>query len=65
MRGDHNIRLACFEVVYRRRPPKEVAKKFGIRWANLKVYATRVRQRIRRKANKDAGFHEDMLTRCA
>jgi hypothetical protein len=61
MRTNDNIRLACCEVVYRRRSPKAVAEEYGIEWGKLRTYATRVRQRIRgvgravQKANKTAG----------
>jgi hypothetical protein len=56
MRTDNSTRFACFEVVYRRRSPKVVAKQYGIEWGKLRTYATRVRKRIRgglQKANKN------------
>jgi hypothetical protein len=59
MRTSDHIRLACIEVVFRRRAPKAVAEEYGIEWGKLRTYATRVRQRIRgggnavQKANKN------------
>jgi hypothetical protein len=70
MRTDNNTRFACFEVVYRRRSPKVVARQHGIEWGKLRTYATRVRQRIRgggkvvQKANKSAGLEAVVYTDC-
>jgi hypothetical protein len=69
MRTSDNMRLACIEVVYRRRSPKGVAKEYGIKWETLRTYATRVRQRIQgksvRKANENAGLEAEVYTDCA
>jgi hypothetical protein len=68
MRTSDDIRLACFEVVYRRRFPKTVAKAYGIGWEKLRTYATRVRKRIRcmgrtvQGANKDAVSEVEVYT---
>ncbi len=68
MRTESNIRFPCFEVVYRRRKPKVVAKEYGIEWGKLRTYATRVRQHIRggenavQKANKSAGSEAVVYT---
>jgi hypothetical protein len=70
MRTSDNMRLACIEVVYRRRSPKAVAKEYGIKWETLRTYATRVRQRIHhgepvQKANENAGLEAEVYTDCA
>jgi hypothetical protein len=67
MRTSDNVRLACIEVVYRRRSPKAVAEEYGIEWGKLRTYATRVRQRIRgdkavQKANKNAALEDVVYT---
>jgi hypothetical protein len=68
MRTSDDIRLACFEVVYRRRFPKIVAKEYGIGWEKLRTYATRVRKRIRgmgrtvQEASKDAVSEVEVYT---
>jgi hypothetical protein len=68
MRTDDNTRLACFEVVYRRRSPKVVAKEYGIEWGKLRTYATRLRQRIRggenaaQKTNKNTSLEAVVYT---
>jgi len=69
MRTSDNMRLACIEVVYRRRSPKAVAKEYSIKWETLRTYATRVRQRIQgksvEKANENAGLEAEVYTDCA
>lgn len=46
----HKMRQAMLEIVYRRQPPKEISKKLKLNWGMVRVYATRVRQRLKEEA---------------
>jgi hypothetical protein len=54
MRTDDVTKAALIEIVYRRRRTQDVAAEFGLSTANLYVYASRLRERIR-QANDSGG----------
>jgi hypothetical protein len=54
MRTDRGMKTALIDVVYRRQSPQVVAAKFGMPRAKLDVYASRLRERIRRESQPKA-----------
>jgi hypothetical protein len=52
MRASHKMRMAVFEVVFRRRSPSQISKRFQVGTRALNKAATRVRNDIRGRVQK-------------
>src|SRR6266566_1877983 len=58
MRASHNMRLAVFEVVFRRRSPSRISVQFGVGTRALNKAATRVRNDIRHEEGVGGGVQK-------